>query len=361
MKTMRPAAVVLMLVALAACGEPAAEPTPPEQGALLEPPPPGEGIQLTTGDFEVEAGSEIQDCYFFRVSDIAEQAGIPPDEVILRRTQMAQRDGSHHMNIFRVRTILALSPDDGPISRSKNTVGPCADSVNWADWPLLANSQEGDVDWTFPEGVGNELMADEWIMLQTHYVNANTQKTPGLGRVDANLWVMPRSELVHQMGTLFATKQSIRICVSNPKPKFSGTCQFNSDVPTTIVGANGHFHSRGKEFGMYAWDGMSATTPPESARFYTSLSWDDPPMAHSPELLVDVPANGGIWYTCEYEWYEPPIETGCAGLDQLDKELFNTPDDQLDCCYTFGNTVESAEHCNVFAYYYPKQDDVNCF
>jgi hypothetical protein len=281
--------------------------------------------------------------------------------VILRRTQVAQRSGSHHMNVFRVRTILELDPADGPVSRSTNAKGPCADSVNWADWPLLANSQDAGDDWTYPEGVGNELMADEWIMLQTHYVNATTQTTPGGGRVDINFYVMPRSEMVHQMGTLFATKQSIRICLSNPEPKFSGTCQFNSPEPTTIVGANGHFHSRGDEFGMYAWDGVTAQTPPEAERFYTSLEWADPPMDHSPDLMVSVPPGGGIWYTCSYKWREPPIDVGCAGLDALDKQLNGTPDDQLDCCYTFGNTVESAEHCNVFAYYYPKQDDVNCF
>jgi hypothetical protein len=30
------------------------------------------------------------------------------------------------------------------------------------------------------------------------------------------------------------------------------------------------------------------------------------------------------------------------------------------CCYQFGPTVEANEHCNIFAYYYPKQDDYSC-
>jgi hypothetical protein len=266
------------------------------------------------------------------------------------------------MNIFRVRTILELDPANGPIQRSLNGQSACSISVNWADWPLIANSQnDGTFDWTYPEGVGNELLPDEWIMLQTHSVNATTQSTPGGGRVDVNLWMMPRAELRLQMGTLFATKQSIRICRSNPTPRFAGTCQFNSPEPITIIGANGHFHSRGREFGMYAWDGVSAMQPEESERFYSSEQWDDPPMARSPELEAAVPANGGVWYTCSYRWREPPASVGCAGLDALDKQLFGTPDEALDCCYTFGNTVDRAEHCNVFAYYYPKRDDVNCF
>jgi hypothetical protein len=198
-------------------------------------------------------------------------------------------------------------------------------------------------------------------MLQTHYVNATTQATPNaLGSVTVNMYVLPQEQVTAQMGTVFATKQSIRICQSNPTPSFSGTCQFNSKHPVTVIGANGHFHSRGKEFDIYAWDGTSTSTPDASQRFYQSLQWDEPPMLHSPELSVQVPANGGIWYTCAYQW-EPPTEAvGCAGVNAYDQMKYGTPTNQLDCCYTFGGIVEKSEHCNAFVYYYPKQDNVNC-
>lgn len=355
--------VACLALSASACTEETETDPVPEGGPLLEPPPQGQGVQLTTDEFDVDPGTEVQDCYFFRIRDLAELAGLDPDKpMILHRTQISYREGSHHMNIFRVRTILDLDPANGAIQRSLNGQSACSKSVNWADWPLVANSQTGEsFDWTYPDGVGNELMPDEWIMMQTHYVNATTQKTKGGGRVDVNLWTMPEEELVYPMGTLFATKQSIRICASNQQPKFSGTCQFNSTEPVHIIGANGHFHSRGRGFGMYAWDGVTSQTPAESERFYTSEEWDEPPMSRSPDLDQSVVPSGGIWYTCEYQWAPPPPEIGCEGLDALDKELFGTPDDQLDCCYTFGNTVDRAEHCNVFAYYYPKQDDVNCF
>jgi hypothetical protein len=341
----------------AACGE-----DEPPAGGLLTPPPAGQGFQITTGDFSVESGTEQQDCYFFRVSDLAAQGGIAPNDVILHRTEIAFRPGGHHMNIYRVRTILGLDPANGLVQRGTIGNSPCSNSVNWADWPLLANSQnDGGFDWTYPDGVGNELMPDEWIMLQTHYVNATTQETPGLGRVDVNLWVIPRAQLQSQLGTVFATKQSIRICRSNPTPTFSGACQLNSPTATTIIGANAHFHSRGNEFAMYVWDGVTAQTPAESERFYTSEEWDDPPMDRSPDLVRTVPPSGGIWYTCSFQWVAPPAEIGCEGLDAIDREKYGTPDEALDCCYTFGGSVELAEHCNVFAYYYPKQDDVACF
>lgn len=336
----------------------------PSVGPILEPPPAGEGIQLTTGDFEVPAGTDVQACYFFKVSDLAEKFGYAQSEpILLHRTQIAYKIGSHHMNIFRVRSIKDLDPANGDVQVSINGNHPCAFSSNWSDWPLVANNQDpGEFDWTYPDGVGNELMPDETLMLQSHYVNATAQTTPDGARADVNLWTMPKSELKHSLGTLFATKQSIRICQSNPTPTFAGTCQLNSPSPVHVIGANGHFHPRGKEFGMYAWDGKSTETPPESDRFYKSLVWDEPPMLRSPDLDVEIKPLGGLWYTCRYEWTPPKPSVGCAGLNKLDKEGENmTPDESLDCCYTFGNTVDGAEHCNSFVYYYPKQDDVRCF
>ena len=77
--------------------------------------------------------------------------------------------------------------------------------------------------------------------------------------------------------------------------------------------------------------------------------------------LADVPKLGGVVYDCSYQWTEPPAEIGCEGLNAFDKMKYMTPDDQLDCCYTFGPQVDRNEHCNIFVYYYPKSADVNCF
>jgi hypothetical protein len=236
-------------------------------------------------------------------------------------------------------------------------------SSNWADWPLVANYQgSGSDDWSYPDGVANELAPTETLMLQTHYVNASTQDTPdGTGQVAINLWALSPSQVTAQIGTLFATNQSIRICASNPMPSFSTTCQFGSTAPVTIIGANGHFHSRGTEFDMYAWDGTSTDTPPASARFYQSKTWDEPPMLHSPNLEVTVPGGSGVWYTCDYQWVQPSASIGCDALNAFDAKKYSTPPAQQDCCYTFGPQVDINEHCNAFVYYYPKQDNVTCF
>ncbi|MGH7271446.1 MAG: hypothetical protein ACREJ3_13535, partial [Polyangiaceae bacterium] len=193
-----------------------------------------------------------------------------------------------------------------------------------------------------------------------HYVNASTQQTTGQAQVAVNLYTIPASQVKAQIGTLFATNQNIRICQHNPTPSFSATCAIHSPSPVNIIGANGHFHERGREFDMYVWNGTSTAQPGASAQFYQSLAWDDPPMLHSPELDRSVPGGGGIWYSCAYTWRPPPSSIGCAGLNALDAQKYGTPLSQEDCCYTFGGIVDENEHCNAFVYYYPKQDDVTC-
>jgi hypothetical protein len=315
----------------------------------------------------VAAGTEVQSCYFFKVSDLASAGGFDPTQPVdVHRVQIVQRAGSHHMNLFRVRTIKGLDPAGGTVTGS-NGQGQCFVSSNWSDWPLIANDQgAGAEDWSYPDGVVNQLNPpdhpDETLMLQTHFVNATTQTTPdSVGQVAINLWTIPPDQVKAQIGTLFATNQSIRICQGNQTPTYTATCSFNSPDQVKIIGANGHFHSRGTEFDIFAWDGTTTGAADPSARFYQSKTWNEPPMLHSPELEVTVPPGGGVVYSCAFQWHQPTDTTGCAALDAWDEKKYGTLPAQQDCCYTFGPQVDVNEHCNAFVYYYPKQDNVNCF
>lgn len=357
------AAALALAAPAAACSSKTDPPPVTTDPSELTPPDAGKGFQIATDDVAVPAGNEEQDCFFYKVSDVAAAAGLDPTKPInLHRIQTAQRKGSHHMNVFRVKTIVGLDPTKGSV-KSTNGVGECFKSSNWADWPLVANSQvDGLIDWTYPDGVVNKFEPDEWLMLQTHFVNASTQKTPtDYGKVRVNFWTVPDAEAKYQLGTLFATKQSIRVCQKNPHPTFDGSCQINSKEPVHIIGANGHFHSRGKGFDMYAWDGTSTTTPATKDKFYESLDWADPPMLTSPKLDVTVQPGAGIWYSCSYDWVPPSAPVTCDTLNQFDADHYGTAPAVQDCCYTFGPIVEKNEHCNAFVYYWPKADDVNCF
>ncbi|HEY5947235.1 MAG TPA: hypothetical protein VIV40_17145 [Kofleriaceae bacterium] len=350
---MRHALVVAALVV--GCGDN----IPEYQPWLLDELAPDQGFWVRTPTFEVAAGAEIQDCYFFEVPDLANGADLWVD-----RAQLALNSGSHHMNVFRVKTVVGLDPAAGqPIELGgvQGTVIHGADSMecwksaNWADWPLVANSQQSSedspvIDWKLPTDVAARFVPGEKLMLQVHYVNSTDQPTPWEARAGANFYRSHDGD-TQELGTLFATQQSIRVCRSNPTPSYSGTCAMPAGTHT-VIAANGHFHSRGTQFRIWAWDGLSTTRPADTSLFYASTRWDEPDMATG--LDVPLPQTGGVWWTCDYKWREP--EGGCEAVDARDPQHAN------DCCYTFGPKVESSEHCNVFLYYYPKvTESVTCF
>ena len=112
----------------------------PVTEVTLDPPATAElGWQLSVPAFSVEPGAEVQQCFFFTV----------PSEVpaFVNHIEIAQTTGTHHMNIFRVRTIKALDGANGDVVRD----GECWKSTNWSDWPLVINSKnEGHVDFNLP-------------------------------------------------------------------------------------------------------------------------------------------------------------------------------------------------------------------
>lgn len=315
-----------------------------------------EGLSLRIPTFEVPYGAELQDCYFIEVPKVGDS-----DELWVNRTVVGMNPGSHHFNMYRVTTETELRPEDGVdvdmggIPAKLVSGGPCFDSSNFNEWPLIINSQvstEEDpfLDWELPDGVAYKLTAGELVMLQPHYVNVGEQHTPYKGQVKINFHRATVEDPV-ELGTLFATQQSIRVCQSTPDNTYYGTCAFPEGDDITIAAVNGHFHLRGNRFSIATWDGVSTEQPPTEDEFYLSYVWEDPIMATG--LDIPVPPGGGIWWTCEYEWRQP--STSCDEVNSLDEEM------QDDCCYTFGSHVSTQEHCNVFLYYWPRQEGGDIF
>jgi hypothetical protein len=318
------ASVLVAVGALVGCGSPVVSELPV--------PPADQGFQQAITPFTVPQGHEVQACFFFAVP------GTPGQDVWVNRFQIADSLGSHHVSVFRVKTISNLSGKPGDSVFSMDGTGPCYTSSNWSDWPLVMNSQiASDTDWQLPDGVGEKFQPGELLMLQVHFVNATTQKTPGLAKAAINFYY-PKTIPQNEMGTLFATNQNIRICPGDEGKSFTKTCHFGATTSVHIIGANGHFHSRGTEFDMMCVDQTGGLID----QFYKSTQWDDPLMARNFDQVV--PAGGGVEWKCTYDF----PQGGCGN-----------PNDS--CCFTFGGLVETQEHCNAFVYYYPKTQDINCF
>ena len=338
--------VIFVILAAAACGP---APPPPATDVTLDPPATGQGFQLAAAPFDVPSGAEVQRCYFFTVP------GTGTDPVWISRTVAAQNPGSHHLNVFRVKTVEALDGKDGDVVDG----GECWRSANWATWPLVTNSQESTaghnvVDWALPDGVAHRFVPGEKLMLQTHYVNAATQHTPGRGKALINFHRYPGAGTPMELGTVFATNQNIRVCPGDTNRAFSTTCKF-AKTPVTIIAANGHFHSRGSRFEIGAVDATNTQIGP---MFYTSTTWDEPPFSR--DLGIVVPALGGIDYTCSYN-YQRPLRACANAKNDCQPADGTCSDATASCCISFGGHVEVQEHCNAFVYYYPRIENVSCF
>ncbi|MBK7862172.1 MAG: hypothetical protein IPJ65_26870 [Archangiaceae bacterium] len=178
----------------------------------------------------------------------------------------------------------------------------------------------------------------EMLMLQTHYVNATTQKTPLQAKVLVNFNTVDAASVKNEVGTAFATNQNIRICPGDNDKYFETTCKISSAEPVTIIGANSHFHSRGTKFTISVMD-------PEASSSAAVLHLDGvarPADGVGPQHL---PAGG--------RRLPLPLRVRGAG-GQL-----RHPDDS--CAAPFGGKVETQEHCNAFVYFTLKTRDVGCF
>jgi hypothetical protein len=271
-------------------------------------PPPSYGVQLRTPRFPVPAGEEVQHCYWFKL----------PSDVDLEVVafQIRYLEGSHHMNLFQ--TDQDFDDHDAPCFTG--VFSPMGTN----GYDLIVGSQTGNFDWKLPDGVAFKLKARRQLMLQTHYVNAKTQAAPdGVGQVTVNLVAeKDTSKIRAHMGTMFANNVNVRI-PPRASRAFTTSCTLPNDAH--VAALTGHFHSRGKVFSVnLSPDGRTA-----NEEIYRSRAWDEPPfrVLDTPRFI---PGGGGLQYTCEFQ---------------------NNGDEEI----VFGPKVETNEHCNLFAYFYPSE------
>jgi hypothetical protein len=150
------------------------------------------------------------------------------------------------------------------------------------------------------------------------------------------------------MGTIFAT-EAVRPGASRTRSRSTPGLQHQQPGPS-IIGANGHFHSRGKQFDIYTWDG-TPSRPPEAVGSTAPMRGTSPDAAL--EISDQVPAKGGVFYTCSYDLATARSGRRCKGLDDYDQTKYMTPV-RTSTVYVRPDRREE-RHCNIFVYYYPKQ------
>lgn len=303
-------AFALAAVLVASCQQPSTPVVPQAANGLLEPPPAGQGVQLTVGPFEVPSLTEVQKNFYLKLP--TEQ------DVAVNRIEIAYPTGSHHCNVFKSDT------EDVP-----DHVEDTFDAVAYQKYDMFAASQNGTMNWKLPEGVAIKLKKRQQLIVQTHWVNGITQQTPGgQGQVRINLWFARPEEVKTTLGMLFAINQNLAIPPgeTTEASKVIDLARLGIKHDVKIVGMTGHFHSRGKAFEINRWDGQN---PGE--QLYKSENWADPP----------------------FKTYEPGLDLRVGEKLRYTSTFVNNTNITI----RFGPKVDTQEHSNLFMYFYPGPED----
>jgi len=317
----------------------------------MDPPPPGEGIQLVIEPFDVPVDSEFQsDFYFHLPSDLPFNIG---------RVEVCMNQGSHHMNLFRSTTewppdsgishTMIFHRDNGKTDTQIVKYQPQFNSsIVWNEADLMLESQLPYLSWSLPKlsdgtQTAIQLGANDPMIIEAHYNNIATlaggasQVAPNSkGKVIVNLWKAPTGPTT-ACSMMFARKSNLSLPPMQETTVYKDCFFALTDLPRPIylLGMTGHFHSRGKLFTVdkmtYLKDSTGSFTreidPNPIERIYTSSAWNEPPFT-----VYDTPVrldnNQFIRYTTTY--------------------VNNTPN-----TIVFGPHTAYNEHCNLFCWFTP--------
>ncbi|HEY9720997.1 MAG TPA: hypothetical protein V6D47_03235 [Oscillatoriaceae cyanobacterium] len=270
-------------------------------------PPPGQGVQLTVGPFNVPRMTESQKNFYMK---------LPVDhDVMVDRIQIFHPQGSHHVSFFKCDHL------DVP-----DHVEDTFDAIAYQDYSLVTGSQSGDIDWKLPDGVGEPFKAHEQLLIQTHFVNAITQVVPnGQAWCKINLWFAPSSANTTTLGSYFGINPNLNI-----PPGSTAACSkdvvlsnFGVNQDVKIIAMTGHFHSRGRTFTVNRLNADGSL----GEEIYRSDDWNEPP----------------------FKMYDPPIILHKGENLRYTSTFVNNTNITIG----FGPHSETQEHSNLFMYFTP--------
>ncbi len=278
---------LLAALSLAACGDDDGDSPDASTGgadageSLLDPPPEGEGVQLTMTT-TLEAGVEAEHCMFLQASD---------QEMWVTRDEARFDAGSHHVLIYETayEAIPTVKDDGTPVDTSG--VFDCSDGATngWSVTKLIGGSQNaaGDSMISFPPGVAMPVRAGAVLLMNVHYINASDQAIEP--RAAVNLYTVPEAEVETEGDLLFLYNPLIRV-PQKGSARAQWRCPVHEDI--TIANVQSHMHARGV--------GYAAKVAGEDQPFYESDRWADVEVKSFEPGLV-VPAGASLEYYCDYQ------------------------------------------------------------
>jgi copper type II ascorbate-dependent monooxygenase-like protein len=274
--------------------------TTPQPSGVLEPPPTGEGIQLSLVH-SLNPGDEIHWCRYFVL-----------DEAIdVQRFEHAYTSGSHHVLAYTTPFTAATVPTTTDFS--------CENGANEQFNGVAYAGAVSAGELAFPADVGFHFDAGAVILVEGHYLNAGD--APIDAEVAVNLWKAPAPP-TQQAGTLFFYDNNIFV-PANSTYTARMTCELSKDI--NVVSMLSHMHSRGVRYQA------QATQPGGSPQqLLATDQWlnPDPMILPTPMKLA---AGTRIDYACDYR-----DTTGTAVME--------------------GQSKTQNEMCMLIGAYWPRMD-----
>src|ERR1043166_4193287 len=181
--TLRPAALLPLGLALAACGS---SDTAPDAAGT------GPAMRLEMPSIALAPGQETPQCVTLALSNATPR--------MLRRIRSTIAAGSHHLIAYRV-------PADSPLQASPAPCQPFSDIISGAEPVLIAESAEAEL--AYPAGVALPIAANQKIKLEEHFINVGDATLHSTGSVELEL-VEPDPSLV-EANLLFWGPQQFEI------------------------------------------------------------------------------------------------------------------------------------------------------
>jgi hypothetical protein len=257
-------------------------------------------IELSIEPYNVPLGEEAQRC---QEMALPSDTDIDVDQIAWNFSQ-----GSHHLHVY-------VSADGS--TDAERTSYECFQAVDFEKWHLLVATQDGDLNWTLPEGVAFHLKARQSILIQTHYLNTDALKTEGsMAEGVVSLRVAPPESVEKRAAAIFAQNRKINI-----PPRSSVRVEADCALPAAgnIIAMTGHFHLHGSRFQTWIEPAGSAPSMVYESKGFAEPAWETYSDLH-------LGAQDRFGWACDY-------------------------DNNLDIPLEFGPREDVQEHCNLFAFY----------
>jgi hypothetical protein len=240
------------------------------------------------------------------------------EDFVVRSVDVSLAPGSHHLIVYKTQD---------PEQTTPYTCTPFTDIAFGTDTPLVFANKE-QVNWTFPDGVAQELPANTMVKIEAHYINASSSTLQGHGQVTFH--GVPKSQAGSYQRADFVFWGTLNIDIPPNSSATTGQL-FQAGIPGThLISITTHQHRLGT--GVEVWESKVQNDAVAKA-IADDHDWANPSWtALAPQYDFD--GNSGLTFQCD--WTNTTDQTVQFGESALDEMCFvggyYYPGNVLDLC-----------------------------